>query len=564
MDGQNERCISCMEEKPVGKSCPNCGYTGEDGGQAPYLKMGVKLQNRYLVGRMLSFNGEGVSYIAYDLAEEAKILVREFFPQTVAFREDDGVTVSAMAGGEETFMYAKESFLAYTRKVAHCRDFPAILPVFDIFTENGTAYAVYEWCAGGTLKEYIERKGAPMSWNLAKALFLPLISSLKGIHAVGLGHYGISPENLFIFPDGKMKLGGFCVEDIRREERDLSPELFPGCAAIEQYSSNDPLAEYTDIYGFSACLFYALTMHLPQEATRRKYDSRLLISNSILQKIPPFVVSAMAAGLQVMPDKRVQTFEELYHQFVGGEVMNEAGEQTSIQASEPEEEPAPGEKEKKRLPDFALGAISFACALVVLCLCGWIYLKVRYGDAIFDFSGKASSETSESSELPDGSSMEPTSSAESGTESVESGDVSSVPDGSVAVPSYVGKTLEEAQKDKTFTVLLSGRDFNDAVAEGKIISQSVEGYAQPGSVVTVVVSKGPLMRKLPDVVGKTLEDAKAELSLNGFTVGNVTEEPSEKTSGTVLRLLDASLKAGSEYEYGTVVDLVTAQAIPAN
>ena len=100
MDGQNERCISCMEEKPVGKSCPNCGYTGEDEGQAPYLKMGVKLQNRYLVGRMLSFNGEGVSYIAYDLAEEAKILIREFFPQTVAFREDDGVTVSAMAGGE--------------------------------------------------------------------------------------------------------------------------------------------------------------------------------------------------------------------------------------------------------------------------------------------------------------------------------------------------------------------------------------------------------------------------------------------------------------------------------
>lgn len=567
MDERKERCICCMEEKQPGAVCAHCGFSGENRGQAPYLNLGTVLQNRYLVGKVQSFNGEGASYLAYDQAENSKILLREFFPQTVAFREDDGVTVSVMAGGEDTFQYAREGFLSYTRKVAHCRDYPAVLPVFDIFTENGTAYAVYEWCTGGTLKEYIEKKGAPMSWNLAKALFLPLISSLKGLYAVGLGHYGIAPENLLIFADGRMKLGGFCLEDVRREEQDLSPELFAGCAALEQYSANEPLAEYTDIYGLCACLFYALTMHLPQEATRRKYDSRLLIANSTLQQIPPFVISALAGGLQVMPEKRIQTFEELYHQLIGGEVMNETREPKDTDNSALQAENQPEKKkqnEKRRLPNFVIGAISFFCALLVFCLCGWLYLKNRYGDEIFNSSGTTASESADgtasagSTDVPSDASGD---SADSSDSAASSEETSSIPEGSVPVPNFVGQTLEAAQKNTDFKILLSDRDFSDTVGEGMIMSQSVEGYAQPGTVITVVVSKGKMMRELPDIAGKTLNEAKAELLAAGFQVGNVTEEPSEEASGTVLRTADPSLKAGVSYEYGTTVDLIVAQTI---
>ncbi|MGI6261163.1 MAG: PASTA domain-containing protein [Acutalibacteraceae bacterium] len=556
-----------MEEKQPGAACARCGFSGEDCGQAPYLNLGTVLQNRYLVGKVQSFNGEGVSYLAYDQAEDSKILLREFFPQTVAFREDDGVTVSVMAGGEDTFQYAREGFLSYTRKVAHCRDYPAVLPVFDIFTENGTAYAVYEWCTGGTLKEYIEKKGAPMSWNLAKALFLPLISSLKGLHAVGLGHYGIAPENLLIFSNGRMKLGGFCLEDVRREEQDLSPELFAGCAALEQYSSNESLAEYTDIYGLCACLFYALTMHLPQEATRRKYDSRLLIANSTLQQIPPFVVSALAGGLQVMPEKRIQTFEELYHQLVGGEVMNETREPENTVEPSIQVESQSGKKkqnEKRQLPHFVIGTISFFCALLVFCLCGWLYLKNRYGNEVFNFSGTTASESAGSTvsaESTDASSVGSGESTDSSDSATSGEEPSSIPEGSVAVPSFIGQTLEAAQKNTDFKILLSDRDFSDTVGEGLIMSQSVEGYAQPGTVITVVISKGKMMRELPDVTGKPLNEAKAALLAAGFQVGIVTEEPSEEASGTVLRTTDSSLKAGVSYEYGTTVDLIVAQAI---
>ena len=129
------------------------------------------------------------------------------------------------------------------------------------------------------------------------------------------------------------------------------------------------------------------------------------------------------------------------------------------------------------------------------------------------------------------------------------------------MPDFVGQTLSAAQSNTDFKVLLINRDFSDTVQEGLIMSQSVEGYAQPGTVITVVVSKGTMMRVLPDVEGIPLDEAKSALLAAGFQIGIVTEEPSEEASGTVLRTADPSLKAGISYEYGTTVDLIVAQEI---
>lgn len=222
------------------------------------------------------------------------------------------------------------------------------------------------------------------------------------------------------------------------------------------------------------------------------------------------------------------------------------------------------QNEKRQLPHFVIGAISFFCALLVFCLCGWLYLKNRYGNEVFNFSGTTASESAGSTvsaESTDASSVGSGESTDSSDSAASGEEPSSIPEGSVAVPSFIGQTLEAAQKNTDFKILLSDRDFSDTVGEGLIMSQSVEGYAQPGTVITVVISKGKMMRELPDVTGKPLNEAKAALLAAGFQVGIVTEEPSEEASGTVLRTTDSSLKAGVSYEYGTTVDLIVAQAI---
>ena len=87
--------------------------------------------------------------------------------------------------------------------------------------------------------------------------------------------------------------------------------MVSGCAALEQYSQTETFHEATDIYGFTASLFYALTGTLPEKAIKRKEDARLLIPTGILKELPPHVVTSLANGLQVYPQKRTQTFERL-------------------------------------------------------------------------------------------------------------------------------------------------------------------------------------------------------------------------------------------------------------
>ena len=191
------------------------------------------------------------------------------------------------------------------------RDYPAITQLYDIFEENNTAYTVAEWAESITLKYFVERSGGTIGWNAARQLFMPVLSALSTIHSRGMNHLGISPESLRIMQDGRMKLTEFCIPAVRMTGRELPPDLYGGCAALEQYEPGAPVGEYTDVYGFAASLFFALTGVMPQAALKRKEDPRLLIPSSLLKSIPPHVVSALANALQVSPQKRTPTFERL-------------------------------------------------------------------------------------------------------------------------------------------------------------------------------------------------------------------------------------------------------------
>lgn len=555
-----KRCMTCMEEYTEGV-CPKCGSENKELDQKPFLKKGTVLQGRYLVGAVRESNSEGVTYAAYDQANHSKILLREFFPQAFSSRAEDGKNVAVLTGGEEVFSRTKESFLELSRKIAHYRDLASILPIFDIFSENNTAYAVYEWSHGGSLKEYIERKGTPMSWNMARSLFLPLQFALGELHAAGIGHYGISPENLYLYADGKMKLAGFCIGELRREEQELAPELFAGCAALEQYTSNQPLGEYTDVYGYSACLFFALTTTLPQEALRRKYDNRLLIPNSILEQIPNSVITALSGGMQVSVSDRLKTFEDFHRVFVGTQIAEETQKKEEDERVDPvvsvrRQERAQKARRALRLPDFLVAAAAFLVTFLLLWNFGWDYLGVSKDISwLFASSENTSSVVSEKESRPTSSSPE----VNSGTESTES--VVSIPEGAIEVPSLIGMTLAKAQETQNFKVFQTESAFDDAIKEGCVISQSIEGYAMPGSVITVVISKGPSQRTLPNVVGQSLSRATAMLAEQGFTVGSVISEKSTAENDTVLRFRDSAAIPGTKYEVGTVFDLIVSEKV---
>ena len=87
--------MSCMKEIGDLKQCPHCGFHADSPQIAPYLPIRTVLGNRYLVGKLLEYNGDGATYMGLDLSTRTSVNIREFFPEGLAVRDQKTLAVSA-------------------------------------------------------------------------------------------------------------------------------------------------------------------------------------------------------------------------------------------------------------------------------------------------------------------------------------------------------------------------------------------------------------------------------------------------------------------------------------
>ena len=91
--------MGCMREKSEGATkCLKCGYVEGAPHLPAYLAPRTMLQERYLVGKLLSYNGSGATYIGYDCIMNCKVKIREYMPENLATREKGNPEVKAQAG----------------------------------------------------------------------------------------------------------------------------------------------------------------------------------------------------------------------------------------------------------------------------------------------------------------------------------------------------------------------------------------------------------------------------------------------------------------------------------
>lgn len=547
MTGFDNLCMNCMSDTNGKAECSNCGFSSAEPQTRHALPYRTRLQKRYIVGRAKKSNGEGITYIGYDTVLNIPIELREFFPQTLCERPDDGVDIRVIGGSEIIFDECLAAFLNYSREVAHMRELSAIVQIYDIFEENHTAYTVSEWNESITLRYFVERSGGNLSWNAARQLFMPVLSALSSMQAAGIRHLGISPDTLNIMQDGRMKLGSFCISAVRRMDTDLPPDLVPGCAAIEQYVMDYVPNESTDVYGFAASLFFALTGTIPQDALKRRTDMRLLIPTSIMRNLPPHVVTAMANALQVSPDKRTPTFERLRAELSAAPTVTATIEETQrIHRSSPEPEEDDG---KKGVPNFVWVILTCVAALIVFTIVGIIWISNTD-------KGDAATLASEASQVESAASD----SVNATMDSVESTDPNLI-----EAPNLVGQIFQEQTESGTssasqdYQVLLSSKQFSDTIPEGSIISQSPAAGTKmaKGTAIVVVVSEGAAVRTLPPIAGKSLADASEAVTSAGFTPTKTEEYSSTVEQGTIIGYKD--VKEGSQMAYGSQVVIVVSK-----
>ncbi len=522
-------CMGCLNEIPAADSvCKVCGFDNSEKQTAPFLPYGTVLNHKYVVAKNLDTNGESTRYLGYDKTNGKVLSIREFLPIGLFDRGDDETKLFVTPQDKSSFTQALEDFTSYYETLNTLTDKAAMLNIEDIFTENGTAYVIEENDDLISFTEYIEHHGGHLEWDTARPLFMPIITLIENIHKLGIGHYAISPSNLYVTSAGKLKLGGFSTENERKRGTMLKSQLYGGCAAPEQYQNNATLDVATDIYGLTATLFYALTGNLPASAKEREKDARLLISTNTVKRLPPHVVTALANGLQMKSEARISDFDELRAQLSVSSTVQAIQDEISRTASmTPIQKEA--ERSKSGVNPTAVGLVATLVALLVFAAIGLLWLPTNPLMGLFT-NGSTVPAT-----LP-----APT---EDWTGPV--------------MADYTGQKLDDVKAAFQGAVKVSADgDFSDTVPKGNIISQEPPAGSpimDTGSeaVLYVVVSKGPQMVELPDVVGKSYTAAAEELTNLGLVALQEVEYNSTVAEGKVIEII--SHQAGDKIEAGSEI-----------
>ena len=499
-------CMGCMQELNGSTVCPHCHFDNSEVQPSPFLPLGTDLAGRYVTGVGLDTNGESTRYIAYEKQTGNVVIVTEFLPIGLFSRDEGQTELKVNYDDRLTFNKLRDEFVSYFRIVSDLKDLSALTNIVDIFQENNTVYVVEEKEDLIPFEEYIERSNGRLDWDIARPLFMPVISALEALHKRGIGHYAVAPKNLFITTSGKIRMSGYATENERKRGTALKSQLFSGAAAPEQYEENFPLDDITDIYGLCSTLFYALTGHLPKSALERLKDSRLLMSTSTVKSLPPHVVSALANGLQVQRENRITDFDELRSQLSVAHTAKAIQDEISRTASmNITKEQA---RQKNGMSHASIVIISVAVTVLVLGIAGVFWLMQNPLAGIFSGNNDATAASTSSTEW--------------------TGPV---------VPNYVGMKYEDVVKaaaaDDTVVVY---RDYNDAYsdkyAEGVVMQQYPPAGSkvdqEDGITVSVTVSLGAQMRELPAIQGNKIDEAAQSLA-------------------------DAGLLATAEYQYSDTV-----------
>ncbi len=548
-------CMGCMNEKGSDDPCKLCGYSDLDPHIPTYLEPKTFLNERYIVGRLLSYNGEGAVYIGYDTVTSTRVTIKEFMPDTLCTRKKGEPEILVNANNSPLYKTYLSEFADLNHSLMKLRGMAHIQAVLDVFYANNTCYAVFEFISGISLKTYLANAAGGMTWEQVKELFPPIFTTLSLVHAAGIIHRGISPQTIFVTDKMELKLAGFAITAARTTGTEIACEIYSGYAAPEQYS-NEPNGTWTDVYGISAVLYKVLTGANPTEAIARTggMPEPSLININVPQNVSRVIMN----GMKLSNDTRIRTVTELVDKLfappgysAAGGAVNAAGRPIS-------------RKEERRLQKQKQERIKFLTVLVAV---GLVLIAFAIVFAM-TLSGACVPGETGGDDPNSGSISQPTVSTSGGTSSdsnsggSDSGSSDTPPVvGNVIVPDFTdGYRYERAVTDfEGSFVFVPSYHYNDEYEAGFIFEQSVEPdkTVPKGTEIKVKVSKGKSLIPLPPYGMQTADDYVAELTKLNIRYELVDEKNNDLPEGNVVKCS----KNGEDIEVGDPVNVEAGETV---
>lgn len=497
MDLTDKLCMNCFEPLTSGSVCKNCGFYNDSVTESMYLPRKTILAKRYIVGNVISRESDAVTYAGYDTEREAVVTIREFLPKDICNRLEGNNDVHVRERYRKGFVNYKESFKKLWRTLKGLNSLSAVIPVLDIFEENETAYTVCEKMTSVSLHEFLIRNtDNRIQWDKARLMFMPILTTIEALHENGIVHGGISPDNLVLCRDGKVRLAGFCISECGKATSELGFSAVPGYTALEQYNNNHKICPATDIYAFSACIYRALVGTNPPEAPAREVNDKLMIPNSIAEKIPAHVIRALGGGLQIYPENRIQTVEDFRELLSAApSVVANSVSATSAAVNEPKEEKqSRSEIVKKNNKKKKIMIISAVAAVIIVAVA--VFCVYKFGGAVNE---------PETTQPP-----------------VENLAKYTVPDFCKA--GYTETDIKNQASWNTQFSITFQQEYSKDVEEGIVFEQSVKAGTdvEQGTAIILTVSKGIETVSVPDVGGLDRDEAVKKIEESGLKATVVT------------------------------------------
>ncbi len=468
---------------------------------------------------------------------------------------------------------------------------PTIVNIYDWGRDDETYFIVMEFVRGTDLKKLIEQRGAidPMK---AAEYASQVCAALGVAHGYDIIHRDIKPHNIVLTPDGAIKVMDFGIARAGNSTMTQTGSVLGTAHYVSpEQAQGRTLGPPSDLYSLGVTLYEMVTGRVPFDADTpvavalKQVNEEPVPPRQINPAIPEPLERVIMRALQKDPALRYASAEEmradLRRVISGGEVAAPvaavpaaAADATSVMpavggAGGPRVRPVPG---RRKIWPWVVGVIA---ALLIGLGIAWAMgafdttPKVAVPDLIGMTLEEAADEL-ESVELTVGPIQERHSSEyEEGQiidHSPEAG--MEVPEGTevmltislgieeLEVPDLIGMPESDAirtVRDAGFEIDIQ-REFNTNVADGQVFRQDPEAgtMALPDDVITIVVSRGTQLVRVPDVVGNTRDQATATLRDAGFQV-NVTDDFSETVQQG--RVISQSPESGVSIDAGSTVTI---------
>lgn len=470
---------------------------------------------------------------------------------------------------------------------------PNIVNIYDWGKDDETYYIVMEYVRGTDLKALVQQQGSLDPHKVAEYC-AQVCAALSVAHGYDIIHRDIKPHNIVLTPDGTIKVMDFGIARAGNSTMTQTGSVLGTAHYVSpEQAQGRNLGPASDLYSLGVVLYELATGELPFNGDTpvavalKQVNDEPVAPRQIDPDIPPSLEAVILRAMQKNPQERYASAEEMRRDLLrvaSGRMVESPAAAVAAGPDETSVMPAidHGQASRVRPVPRRRNPWPWVALVAALLLVG---IGAAWAFGLFDTTPKVvvpevvgmteqeATEALEAVELVVGEVEGAFSDEASGTvlsQTPEPG-VEVEPGAEIsltvsrgqelfAIPDLTGMKEDAAIKavnDAGFKLNIQ-REFSKEVADGVVIRHDpAAGVQVPGgTLVTLVISKGTELKKVPDVAGRPQGDAKVQLEQAGFVVKVVEENSDTVEIGTVIR---QTPEGGVSIEAGGMITIVVSK-----